>query len=208
MPTPVNISTPPPPAPEDGIGDRIRQAREMRGLSQSQLHQRTKEADPAGKGIARTVLVGYEAGKFKPGARELRVLCDTLSLSVDWLLLGKKDEGELEQVHAALFAGLGEVDFAALFRLALVFSLLKRHERDALASLLHGLATARKGAADIQSLEHLASLMAHDAELRLTELTESREAARDLLFHSGKDVIEHFSRLYEAAYAERWGANT
>ncbi len=202
MPAPVNNSTPSSKNPEDGIGDRIRAVREQRGLSQSQLHQRTKERDPDGKGIGRTVLIGYESGKFKPGARELRILCATLSLQPGWLLLGSEsDQNEdLEAASAALLTGIGEPGLSEVFRLALVLLALKQHERESLGTLIHGLASARKGAPTVGAISSLADWMASDAELRLVELTGSFDAADSLRFFKGKKLIEHFSELYEQAY--------
>lgn len=77
--------------PEIGLGDRIREARENRGLSQEGLSRLTKLFDSEGQGISRTVLTGYEKGKYKPGTRELRVLYFALGLTPNWLILGQSD---------------------------------------------------------------------------------------------------------------------
>jgi transcriptional regulator with XRE-family HTH domain len=206
MKPPVENSTPPATNPEDGIGERLRTVREKHGLSQTLFHQRTKDRDPEGKGISRTVLIGYETGKFKPGARELRILCEAFSLTPEWLLLGVNAGGEqdIETAKAMLAAGLGTPGLADVFRLALIFVNLKHHEREALGTLAHGLVSARRGVPSVDALTHLAGLMAMDAELRLTELTEDRDAAVDLRSFKGKKLIEHFSNLYEAAYEERF----
>lgn len=76
--------------PEQGIGDRIRMKRAKieGGLSVEDLSRVCKEFDHEDKGISRLALSRYEAGKFMPGARELRILCDALGVSPNWLLLG------------------------------------------------------------------------------------------------------------------------
>lgn len=67
--------------PEDEVGKRIQQKRKEFGWSQNGLAMRTKQADANGEGISRTVISGYETGEYKPGARELRSLCETLKVS-------------------------------------------------------------------------------------------------------------------------------
>jgi len=83
--------------PESGLGDRIRDAREKRGLSQEGLSRLTKAFDVERQGISRTVLTGYEKGKFKPGTRELRILYQALGLTPNWLILGQSDPDETEE---------------------------------------------------------------------------------------------------------------
>lgn len=68
---------------EDGIGIRLKAAREAKGMAQSDLHSKT--------GLSRTVLINYEAGRHKPGARELRLLCDALEVSPNHLIYGTEE---------------------------------------------------------------------------------------------------------------------
>jgi transcriptional regulator with XRE-family HTH domain len=127
-------------APEDGIGDRIRSARDARGLSQTALAARTKKVDPAGKGVARTVLVGYESGNFRPGAREIRLICQALSVTPNWLILGDEmasNQASLEEVRSR--------DWRSAVQLAMAISILKTHERSALQSLVLSLAGRQLG---------------------------------------------------------------
>lgn len=80
--------------PENRIGERIRlkRAEIAGGLTVEDLSKICKEFDPEGKGISRLALSRYEAGKFIPGARELRILCEALGVSPNWLLLGTDRE--------------------------------------------------------------------------------------------------------------------
>lgn len=79
--TPVKIDLPN--AVEDGIGIRLKSAREIKGLSQSDLHRST--------GLSRMVISKYESGQNKPGSRELRLLCDALGVSPNYLIYGTEE---------------------------------------------------------------------------------------------------------------------
>ncbi|WP_413438753.1 helix-turn-helix domain-containing protein [Sulfuriferula sp. GW1] len=80
--------------PEQGIAERIRleRAKVGDGLSVEDLSRVCKEFDPEAKGISRAALFRYESGKILPGARELRILCDALGVSPNWLLRGKESD--------------------------------------------------------------------------------------------------------------------
>jgi transcriptional regulator with XRE-family HTH domain len=122
--------------PEDGIGSRIRSARESKGFSQTAVATRSKLVDPNQRGIARTVLVGYESGQFKPGAREIRILCEVLAVTPNWLIYGEDSGYGVKQ------ASMEAVRKMTLFRhleLHLLF-LLKTHERGAFSSLVLSMA--------------------------------------------------------------------
>lgn len=92
--------------PENGVGERIRlkRAEIADGLTVEDLSRVCKEFDPEGKGISRLAISRYEAGKFIPGARELRILCDALGVSPNWLLLGREMEAWPQQTYVMLDA--------------------------------------------------------------------------------------------------------
>lgn len=142
-------------APEHGIGDRIRAAREARGLSQTALAARTQMADSTGKGVGRTVLFGYESGKFRPGAREIRLICQALSVTPNWLILG--DEAASTQASMEL---VRQRDWIAAVRLAMAISILKPHERAGFQSLVLSLAGRQLGDMRLSSLLTMGSMVA------------------------------------------------
>lgn len=76
--------------PEGGIGSRIKEARlrQAYDLSIEALSRLCKDCDGERQGITATTLLRYEQGKVLPGAREMRILCDALDVSADWLLFG------------------------------------------------------------------------------------------------------------------------
>lgn len=87
--------------PESSLGDRIREAREILGLSLEGLSRLTKSRDSEKQGISRTVLTGYEKGKFKPGTRELRILYESLKITPNWLILGRSDPERLQSKYSS-----------------------------------------------------------------------------------------------------------
>ncbi|WP_426177745.1 helix-turn-helix domain-containing protein [Massilia sp. TWR1-2-2] len=143
-------------APEDGIGSRIRSARESRGFSQTAVSARTKMNDPKGQGISRTVLVGYEAGHSKPGAREIRMLCECLSVTANWIIFGAE---ESHQAQASLEAFRNGNDLISALRLALAISVLRPHERGAFTSLVLSAAGRELGDMKLSALLVLANQM-------------------------------------------------
>lgn len=142
-------------APENTIGVRLRAAREARGLSQTALAARTKMIDSTGKGVARTVLVGYEGGTFRPGAREIRLICAALSITPNWLILGA--EGVTEQ---ASMETVRRQEWTSALRLAMAISILKGHERSALQSMALSLAGRQLGDMRLSALLTVGSMVA------------------------------------------------
>lgn len=85
-------------AGEAGISKRIAYCRgQLDNLSVEALARYTKYFDQVG--ISKASIVRYEGGDSFPGARELRILCDALWVSPNWLLLGTLDSNL--QHHAA-----------------------------------------------------------------------------------------------------------
>jgi len=156
--------------PEDGIGSRIRSARESKGFSQTAVATRSKLVDPNQRGIARTVLVGYESGQFKPGAREIRILCEVLAVTPNWLIYGE-DSGY--GVKQASMEAVRKNDIISAFRIALAISVLKTHERGAFSSLVLSMAGRELG--DLR-LSGLLALSTYLAESALKELSDSYAA--------------------------------
>lgn len=64
----------------DTIAIELKRAREAKDISLSDLNRLT--------GISRTVLFGYEGGRTKPGAREIRLLAEALEVNPNRLLFG------------------------------------------------------------------------------------------------------------------------
>lgn len=99
--------------PESGIGERIKEARKNLNISVEQLSDLTSRFDHEaryvdGSGISTPSLYRYEKSERLPGARELRLLCEALKVSPNWLLLGEErneqesEYGEIGKVFCSL----------------------------------------------------------------------------------------------------------
>lgn len=162
------------PVPEDAIGERIKEAREGRGWTQQVLSTRTRLADPNGEGISRTVLVGYEAGKTKPGAREIRLLADALNVTPNWLLLGHTNAAKA-LMPSLEFTSKGN-ELAKAIRVGLAMMLLKQHERDLISMMLFSLAGRELGDADLGGLMTVGNMV---SEKLLNELKDDHPEISD-----------------------------
>lgn len=95
--------------PESAIGDRISFARKELKLSVEALARYTSNFDPyEEKGISATSLLRYESGEFKPGAREIRILCDALAVPPRWLIYGALDNAGGDALEQQLLRALEE----------------------------------------------------------------------------------------------------
>lgn len=161
-------------------------------MSQMALSERTKLFDRhENKGLPRSVLVGYESGKFKPGARELRLLCAALGLDVATLLYGEgADKAEdIERLNALLYAGTFDSLSSAL-RVAFGLLRLKAHEREAFSTLIFGLVSRTfKRKEDADELWFLADLLQIDLNDRLSRLSNS-EVPPGRAIATGKGLAE------------------
>lgn len=76
--------------PEDAIGERIKTKRGELDLNIEELARLTQQYDcvEPRSGVAASTIHRYENNKFKPGTREIRLLCEALEVSADWLIRG------------------------------------------------------------------------------------------------------------------------
>jgi len=120
----------------DRISTEITVARGKLGISQSELASRT--------GISRNAIMGYESGRNKPGAREIRLICEVLRITPNKLLFGHEapfDYSEEESITVPKEIFSDERLLSAFA--GLKFSLLLREEQMALLTLVDNLLKAR-----------------------------------------------------------------
>jgi transcriptional regulator with XRE-family HTH domain len=126
----------PPPKLGDIAAELIR-ARTRAGLSHSELHRLT--------GISRPVLFGYEAGRTRPGAKEIRLLCDALKVTPNRLIYGS-DDSPFKNVTGPLplWMDFDSQDYGTINSTVLIM-MLSREERLALTTLAYSILESRHG---------------------------------------------------------------
>jgi transcriptional regulator with XRE-family HTH domain len=117
------------------IANELVAARERAGLSISELHRRT--------GISRTVLQGYEKGRFAPGSIELKKLCETLGISPNRVVFGTENPLEKKSWLGGAITDLKKPTNTA--RITVLLQTLTVAEQEAFLTLLSSIATARVG---------------------------------------------------------------
>jgi len=148
------------------IGKRLSDARSGLDWSQQTLSVHTKMVDPEQVGISRAVLSLYETGTNKPGAREMRLLCDALKVSPNWLLYGSESPAQAIQPSTDFLRG-SEVELSA--RLAFAMLALDSVDRASISNIIFSILTQKLGDTG------LAAIMAVARDYSFTLLEEIAE---------------------------------
>lgn len=176
------------------IGERIAKARNGLGWSQQALQAHTRIVDPENKGVSRAVLSLYETGVNKPGARELRLLCDALKVTPNWLLYGTDTPASAIQPSLEF---MRDNDLKLSTRLAFAMLAIDPKEREAIATVVFSLLEKQLGDIKLSSLMTMASML-HDG-LQKEILQVCGEDAKDLPI---KVLIDRFiAAMTDGAYS-------
>lgn len=183
---------------DGAIGLRLKDAREARGLTQLAVSTRSKWVDPEGKGVSRTALVGYEAGTSRPGARELRILCETLSVTPNLLIFGAEEPFQASQVALeGAFASGPARGLTQALQFGLTVAALRGNERAALLSLVLSMGGRQLGDARLSGLRAVSGFIASEVEVQLCKLLGAAGVSYDLeKLRSMKveDIMDELSR--------------
>lgn len=137
------------------VSAEVRKARERADMTVSDLHRET--------GISRTVLQGYEAGRFVPGAMELKKLCNVLKVTPNRILFGEEKPLESKPLLASFVGDVTKASGTA--KLAIVLQVLSSEELASLLSLVESIVIARVGGAKkLQQLFHAVDVMVGDED--------------------------------------------
>lgn len=79
-----------PPVPDE-FATRLADKRRETSPNLTAFARQTVAADPEGKGISRSALLEYERGSYRPGTRELRILCNALRVTPNFLIYGTEE---------------------------------------------------------------------------------------------------------------------
>ncbi|HGL6718391.1 helix-turn-helix domain-containing protein [Burkholderia contaminans] len=175
----------------DVIAIQLKASREARGLSVSQLHAST--------GIARTALHDYEAGRYKPGANEIRKLCEALGITPNKLLTGR-DNPESPKTPLEEVFGAGS-EHVQIMKAGQLLLMLPPDERDAFYKLLLGLVSARYSAEKLKESMEQIEVVAGVLNLMGARVTDP-DAALDVE-HVKKHMAQINPELVSEERAER-----
>jgi transcriptional regulator with XRE-family HTH domain len=178
--------------PENAMsfGDRIKQARDERGFTQGAVANRTKMFDPDKRGVSRTALIGYEQGTSNPGLREIRLLCEVLCVTPNWLIFGT--ESAIGVAHTGIeLLKRKSSQLAEVLCTALALTVLKGHEREALQSVVLSLAGRQLGDLRLSGLLSLSEMMEEAFLKQIKEFSPNFDESMSL-----EEIAESMSYQY------------
>lgn len=180
------------------IGRRISQARSGLGLSQQGVSTRSAMLDQDGVGISRATLSLYETGTNKPGAREILLLCEVLSVSPNWLLFGSEAPARALQPSTLFLAG-NDLDISS--RLAIAILSLNRSDRDSIANIVFSMLTSKFGDVKLPSMMMMAQLFKEDLQEHIIE-----QVGKDSAHLPMDQLIEKFiEATANSGFVSNWG---
>lgn len=165
----MSEKTPPNPliqddAPEEGLGKRVAERRNAKGLTHDGLAKLTKLLDrKGGTGISRTTIRGYEIGLYKPGTRELRLLSQALEVSPNWLIFGGEHESSQPGQVDGNAKSLPLTELQKFLTALVLLRKLDPSDRQIVYDVLHSFARHRMGEtryrADVIAMSEISGLM-------------------------------------------------
>ncbi len=184
------------------VGERLKVARDRRGFTQGAVSARTKMVDQEQKGISRTAIIGYEQGSSKPGLREIRLLCEVLHITPNWLIFGTDSAAKaaLPSMELLATSPFGELD--SVLRASMALLALKDHERDSLHSLILSLAGRQLGDARLSALVSGSWMFRNAFLAALKEFDPSIEESTSL-----SEVADRLSRGYLTNHGNNFRLN-
>lgn len=179
------------------IGRRLSQARSGLGLSQQAVSTRSAMLDADGVGISRATLSLYETGTNKPGAREILLLCEVLSISPNWLLFGSEAPARALQPTTLFLAG-DDLEISA--RLAIAILALNPTDRDSLANIVFSMLTSKLGDVKLAALMMISRRMMEGLQAEVIRI-----AGKDAETLPLDKIIERFIEKSTTGHGTNWG---
>lgn len=123
--------------PELELGLRLKESRENERLTQGELADRTKLADIENIGITRNVISFIESGRTQPAPRDIRLLCEALRISPNFLIYGNDNPFDnLTDLHR-YHGGGSDIEFQAYINYCV--SKLHHHHKTIFIELMLGM---------------------------------------------------------------------
>ncbi|MDZ4201455.1 MAG: helix-turn-helix transcriptional regulator [Gallionella sp.] len=179
------------------IGRRLSQARSGLSLSQQAVSTRSAMLDADGVGISRATLSLYETGTNKPGAREILLLCEVLSISPNWLLFGSESPARSLQPTTLFLAG-DDLDISS--RLAIAILALNPTDRDSIANIVFSMITSKLGDVKLAAMMMMAQLLKDGLQAEVLGLVGKDAKGLPL-----DQLIEKFIEKSTTGHGTNWG---
>lgn len=179
------------------IGKRLAEARTGLGLSQQAVHTRSKLHDSDGMGVSRAVLSLYERGVNKPGARELRILCEVLKITPNWLIFGAENPSKALRASSD-FLLANEITLSV--RLAYAMLALEPADRESIANLVFSLINKKLSDVQLSSLMMMANFLAKHLNQEIIDVVG--DDAKDLPII---EIIDKFVAHMGNEFDTNWG---
>ncbi|WP_439606890.1 helix-turn-helix domain-containing protein [Hydrogenophaga sp.] len=126
--------------PEDKLGVRLQETRESMRMTQGELAALTASLDSEEKGISRAVISLYEKGKNRPSPKELRLLCEALKITPNYLIYGDEHPFDSSADYERLGTVARRGDPEGFAWMAYVMSIIHHNHYDAVMKLVLDLA--------------------------------------------------------------------
>lgn len=179
------------------IGRRLSQARNGLGLSQQAVSTRSAVLDADGVGISRATLSLYETGTNKPGAREILLLCEVLSISPNWLLFGSESPARAIQPTTLFLAG-NDLDISS--RLAIALLALNPADRDSIANIIFSMLTSKLGDVKLAAMIMMSHLIKDGLQAEIVSVVGNDAKGLPL-----DQLIDKFIEKSTAGHGTNWG---
>jgi hypothetical protein len=141
------------------------------------------------------VLIGYEAGRTKPGEREIRLLCDALKVTPNKLIYGREEPFQSDETLARLGINAEEIQMGHVI---VLFNMLNGEERRALLTIIYAILEARKGRKEMQQATEAMKVFGEFLPEVMTQLGAHIEnIAPDALAKLESHAKEKFARFAE-----------
>jgi transcriptional regulator with XRE-family HTH domain len=158
--------------PEDDLGARLQETRESMRLTQGELSTLTASLDSDEKGISRAVISLYESGKNRPSPKELRLLCEALKVTPNYLIYGDEHPFDTTRDYERL-GTLRRHDPEGFAWMAYIMSTAHHNHYDAVMKLILDLARGWNKSFD-KGLQDKANENLIDMARQLQERLEKR----------------------------------
>lgn len=170
-------------APEEKLGARLQETRESMRMTQGDLAVLTASLDAEEKGISRAVISLYEKGKNRPSPREMRLLCEALKITPNYLIYGDEHPFESSADYERFGTVARRSDPEGFAWMAYVMSTSHHNHYDAVMKLLLDLARGWN-----KSFDKGLQTDANEKLLQMADALRDRLALRKQL--SGKPIDE------------------